>query len=490
MAKKIPSTIAVSIIVVALLLLTFAVRVYHLDWIQFDSDFGRDSLFGWRILTEKFTLLGAQASVGGFYLGPFYFYFVAALYALFGPVPEIVMLAFAILNVLAAWLGFKLLSSRVNLTAGLLFLLLFSTQPLMVVSSRAATHTPMLPFITLLALTLLLRSVTKPSLLTHLLAGCALGLFLHVHFSALLLFPGYFLVVAGLTLGKWRQKLAALMLHGLGVILMLSPLILFDFRHEFITSRAFFEYGAEVVKGESVRDSFLHWTLGEKIDNILLYVGPLKWLQLVIVLASGLGLFSLIRMVPSQAKTLALTLSFLTGSVVVLLLLYPGYLFLYYLVVPGTLLLLTVAVLLSYLQPKWLGILIALLVSVLQLRSLVGLYKPEFRNLRHLTSITAAIETDVKAHGNKPFAIYKDSSDGLTTLGYEYRFLLTRDGLRPVSEYDYSLAEVVYVIREEGTTDPLTLGGHEMSQFQPQEMRLVQTLFFNRKQVDIFALTR
>ena len=87
-----------SVLVFGLLISVALLRLFAFqDSIQFDSDFGRDSLFAMRILTEKPTLLGAQASVGGFYLGPLYFYGIALLFWIFGYAPQIVSLVFVFL---------------------------------------------------------------------------------------------------------------------------------------------------------------------------------------------------------------------------------------------------------------------------------------------------------------------------------------------------------------------------------------------------------
>ena len=47
---------------------------------------------------------------------------------------------------------------------------------------------------------------------------------------------------------------------------------------------------------------------------------------------------------------------------------------------------------------------------------------------------------------------------------------------------------MLYVIREEGSADPVTIGGHEMSQFSAKSVKLVDVLRLHDREVSIFAL--
>lgn len=475
------------VLVTLLLLIAFLLRAFGLSGIQFDSDFGRDSIFAWRILHEKPTLLGAQASVGGFYLGPLYFYVIAVIFGIFGPLPEMVMLFFATLNVLAAWVGWRLFNSRISPKAGIIFLLLFAFSPLLILASRGATHMPMLPFITILVVAMFTRGFEKNNVIDHIFAGLAFGLFLHVHFSALLLLPGYFLAIIIFGKGTLAERLKSLAIQLIAIIIMASPLIVFDIRHSFITSRAFWQYIHAAATGGTIRDAFPHWTAAKKLEGVTLYLGSTWWLRLLVILGTIIGFTKTLGL--KRENKLIISLLFLTGSVILLLLLYPGYLFSYYLIIPGTLIILFAASVLSQWRFRFV-ILLVILVVTFNLNNLWQAYSSQFRTITNLSRITAAIEAHVQAIGSPAFAIFKDSGDGLTGLAYEYRFLLTRDGFIPVSEYDYGLAKVLYIIREEGTNDPLKLSNFEVSQFAPRHSHLLTTLKLSRKDIDIFVLTR
>src|SRR6266699_294743 len=79
-----------------ILILASFLRLYRIqDYMTFLGDEGRDALVAYNILHGHFTLLGPTASVGGFYFGPIYYYFLApALFlANYNPVGPAIMVA-------------------------------------------------------------------------------------------------------------------------------------------------------------------------------------------------------------------------------------------------------------------------------------------------------------------------------------------------------------------------------------------------------------
>src|SRR5688572_3418329 len=91
-----------------LLLLAAFFRLYKIDqYMTFLGDEGRDALVVYGILHGKFTLLGPTASVGGFFMGPIYYYFMTPFLWLFNynPVGPAVMIA--LLGVATVYLLYK-----------------------------------------------------------------------------------------------------------------------------------------------------------------------------------------------------------------------------------------------------------------------------------------------------------------------------------------------------------------------------------------------
>src|SRR3990167_4864482 len=79
-----------------ILLVGLFLRLYKIrDYVIFLGDEGRDALVVYNILHGDLTLLGPTSSVGGFFLGPIYYYFMAPFLWLsnFDPVGPSVMVA-------------------------------------------------------------------------------------------------------------------------------------------------------------------------------------------------------------------------------------------------------------------------------------------------------------------------------------------------------------------------------------------------------------
>jgi hypothetical protein len=479
-----------NILILSLLVIGAFLRLFDFqESVEFNSDFGRDSLFAMRILTEKPTLLGAQASAGGFFLGPLYFYGIALVYLLVGFTPQIVSLVFISLNVLAAYLIYVFLRKNVSKAAGVFGLALFTFNPLLILSARGATHVPMMPIITVLSMIALYQSLVKKKVFWHLVSGLAFGLFFHVHFTSLLLLPGYFLAVFLWSGKSFKEKIYALVFHGLGMVLMLTPLILFDVRHSLINFKSFVGYLLSSAKGESITENLQHWTPSEKITNLAGVFTKTVVLQALLLIIAAAGLKKSLK-----EKLLILSLpnllSLMFVGMFIFYMFYSGYLYTYYLVIPVTLGILLFAVGLAKHSSLILSSLLVIAIGFLSFTSIKSIYRPTYRTVAGLSRITHMIEDHVDQTSPESFTIFKDSRDGLTSLGYEYRFLLQRDGYVVAPELEYNIAEAMYVIQEDGDSDPLTIGNWEVSQFKPVTLEKLADLEIRGKRVKLFVLYR
>src|SRR6266480_1176960 len=105
------------------LILIFAafLRLYKIaDYMTFLGDEGRDVLVVYNILHGHLTLLGPTSSVGGFFLGPVYYYFMAPFLWLFNynPVGPAVMVG--LFGVATVWLVYKTGKEFFNASVGLI----------------------------------------------------------------------------------------------------------------------------------------------------------------------------------------------------------------------------------------------------------------------------------------------------------------------------------------------------------------------------------
>src|SRR6266568_4013739 len=115
-----------NLIVLFILILAAFLRLYMIGYyMTFLGDEGRDVLVVYNILHGHLTLLGPTSSVGGFFLGPIYYYFMAPfLWAFnYNPVGPAVMIG--LLGVATVWLVYKVTREFFGVTAGLVAALLY-----------------------------------------------------------------------------------------------------------------------------------------------------------------------------------------------------------------------------------------------------------------------------------------------------------------------------------------------------------------------------
>src|ERR1035437_6294632 len=149
-----------NIVLLTVLILAAFLRLYKIqDYMTFLGDEGRDVLVAYNILHGHLTLLGPTSSVGGFFLGPIYYYFMAPFLFLFNynPVGPAVMVA--LFGVATVWLVYKISSEFFGKTAGLIASTLYAISPLVISYSRSSWNPNLMPFFTLLTIYVLYKAV-------------------------------------------------------------------------------------------------------------------------------------------------------------------------------------------------------------------------------------------------------------------------------------------------------------------------------------------
>ena len=249
-SKKFNFTI---IVLIAILLIAAFFRLYQIrDYLVFLGDEGRDALVWKHMLVDhKFTLLGPTASVGGFYLGPIYYYLTLpfAWASHLDPVGPAYFVS--ILGVATVYLVYLFGRRYLNRTIGLTAAFLYSFAPLIVRYSRSSWNPNPLPFFTLAGLMLVYEGVKKNKLFWSLLAGICLGIAWQLHYLALILAPIYLAIVLieskKFNLSFRRNKLCLFVIWNLsfisiGWLIGFSPFLVFELRHGFPNTRTIFEF--------------------------------------------------------------------------------------------------------------------------------------------------------------------------------------------------------------------------------------------------------
>lgn len=229
-------------------------RLYRIaDYLTFLGDEGRDVLVVWNILHGHPTLLGPTASVGGFFLGPIYYYFMTPFLWLFNynPVGPAVMVA--LFGIATVWLVYFLTAKFFSRPAGLIAAFFYAISPLVIAYSRSSWNPNPMPFFSLLCLYTLYLAVIKNKIYLYVTSGILLGIAMQLHYLSTFLgviVVMYILLNACYMLWakqkKWTQiirpVITSYMLFGAGFIIGLSPFLFFEIRHGFTNIRSIFDF--------------------------------------------------------------------------------------------------------------------------------------------------------------------------------------------------------------------------------------------------------
>lgn len=182
--------------VIGILILAAFLRLYMIqDYMTFLGDEGRDVLVVYNILHGHLTLLGPTSSVGGFFLGPIYYYFMAPFLWLFqyNPVGPAVMVA--IFGTITVWLVYKIGKDLFGTIAGIVAALLYAISPVVIAYSRSSWNPNLMPFFTIVTLWIVYKGVrasmevgqiklTKKSLSLFVVSGFLCGILMQLHYLA------------------------------------------------------------------------------------------------------------------------------------------------------------------------------------------------------------------------------------------------------------------------------------------------------------------
>lgn len=241
--------------IVLILILAAFMRIYRIDeYLTFLGDEGRDVLVVKHIIDgvlalfsgnlsvaqEGLTLLGPTASVGGFFLGPIYYYFMAPFLVLFNfdPVGPAVMVA--LVGVATVLLVYVVAKDFFSYSAALVAALLYAVSPLVIVYSRSSWNPNVVPFFTLLMLYMLYKAVMGKSWKLLVFSGFLFGILLQLHYLTTFLgmVAAVYLAIAVSFEKQEKIKFLKAILKqyasfGLGVAAGWFPFLLFEIRHGF-----------------------------------------------------------------------------------------------------------------------------------------------------------------------------------------------------------------------------------------------------------------
>ncbi len=311
-----------SFLIVFIILLALFLRVYRIgEFMTFLGDEGRDVRIVRDLITHgNLVFIGPQTSIGNMYLGPLYYYMMAPALWLsrLNPVGPAIMNA--LLGTLTVFLTYLFGRQWFGKWSGLIAALLYAVSPVAIVYSRSSWNPNPMPLFALLCIWGIYEVRQNKKYFWLPLIGVFFAFALQMHYLGLLLAPvlGLYWLLTLLQVKKdpgqksvlIRQTIYAVLLF----LLLMSPLVLFDIKHQgmnFNAFKAFFSDRQTTVNLNPARsDRFIPVITGAFQDLVL---GRQNFFPGLVAIVTGILYFFAYRRSKNKAPYTLLFLWLLLG---------------------------------------------------------------------------------------------------------------------------------------------------------------------------------
>ncbi len=306
------------IVLILVLILASFLRFYRLsEYMTFLGDEGRDAIIVKNILVaHHLPLIGPPTSVGNIYLGPLYYYMMAVPMAIFWLNPAAAAGMNALIGVATIALIYYLGKSWFNRTAGLIAAYLYAISPVTITSSISSWNPNPAPFFSLIAMLGFYKAREERNFGWLVLTGIATAACLQMHYLALILLPIFAMLWLFEIIFKTKpikNLFSGTIMGILAFALVMSPLVWFDLRHNFLNYHAVTKLLAEgsAVKGDiflnllKVPSIYSHDLIGRYLGGenfyltvvvsvlIILSLFRKSWVSIYLGIWLGIGLLGL-----------------------------------------------------------------------------------------------------------------------------------------------------------------------------------------------------
>lgn len=254
------------VLVIAILVVGAFCRLYQITaYMTFLGDEGRDAIIVRNLLVHRDPILiGPGTSIGSMYLGPLYYYFMAPFLLLSNFSPVGPAIGVALLGTLTIYLVYVTGKAWFGKKAGLVSSLLYALSPTVIMYSRSSWNPNIMPFFALMSVYSMWKAYSEKKYGWLFPASVSFAFVLQSHYLGILIFPVLLVYLTLMIMENRTQKrspgsisLLKSSLISLSVFtLLMSPLVFFDFRHDFLNSKALYKF--LTVRQETV--SIRPWT--------------------------------------------------------------------------------------------------------------------------------------------------------------------------------------------------------------------------------------
>lgn len=457
------------IVLVLILILATYLRAYRLpEYMTFLGDEGRDALVIRNILVNgDIPFIGAPTSVGNMYLGPLYYYMMAISMAIFWLDPVAAAGMNVVIGLATIWLLYYMAKRWFGVVPALTTAFLYSVSPITIFYSRSSWNPNPAPFFVLLAVLGLDNTYRSKNGWWLVLTGASFAALLQMHYLALIMTPILGVLWLYLLLKeKIRQFWIGTLLGLVAFILLMSPLVLFDLKHNYMNYRAitaFFSQRETTVnvnplnslgRAWPIYDQTLvsHYMTGQNLTLALI-------LGLVLLIPIGVALYQ-----KWSKRTINWPLSILTVWLVgglVGLSLYKQTVYDHYLGFLSPVPYLLLAAVMAFLKERWQQLAIALAVGGLLAMVNLQMNPLNYPPNRQLQRTQQVADYVIEQAAGKPFnfaLISKHNYDA----AYQFQ-LIMKD--HPAQLVQVEVTDQLFVVCEDPVCEPVNNPKHEIAAF-------------------------
>ena len=443
---------------------------------NYDSDFGRDLNDILQITKGKLTLIGPKLSFGGIHAGPYYYYLFAPILKLFNYQPESMIIFNAIIFLILLGCILKtILKSKINNKYSWFFgVTWIFLSPLMIFSGRGPGNA--FSYMAILVILLICFSyvLNKNKPFLGLIYGFFIGVVINFHLINLLVFiPLLVFTFLVYLIKKDAKKIGLVLLICLGILISFGPLLIFEFRHDFVQLKNTFINKSYVifVDNKNLVDP-LPTSSNRFLNFWLLQKHFTTWSEVSFLILFLITIFILIT---KWKKIDILTKIFVTSSIFsYFLLVYIAksqvaihYFFPFILSIQVSLLILIN----NFLPKRWTNLFI-LFIFIIFLNFPKQFYTSAKRNINEYRQFTNKLtNSDIFNNIDSKFNVFCARETPIAILGWEYRYFINLNGYKPLSPIEYNQSNQLLIIQEASNFDDIdSLTSWELAEFGPKSL--------------------
>ncbi len=284
-----------------IILIAVFLRFVNLEpFVTFLGDQGRDAIIVKRIITlEHFPAIGPTMSIGGVFLGPFFYYLMAPFLFIFNFHPVGMAVGVAFLSIIGIIGGYFTVKKLIGIIPAVIFLTLISFSSVNVEFARFSWNPNLLPVSTFFTLYFFYKTITNRRYFDAFLFGSFFSFSIQFHYLAIFTLTPVFLLSL---IHLLEKKNRIIFIKNISVAvaafcLFFSPFILFEIKNNFLNTRNATKFFSEKEAGQtepyfsatiSTTQSFLSHIIKYELNRETEFVIFILLIILVVILKRDL----------------------------------------------------------------------------------------------------------------------------------------------------------------------------------------------------------